>query len=90
YGGGFMAAPLSDMQDGLIDFICVPSIGHLRALSMIGSYKRGEHLEKYSFIKLIRCQSLRIFSDHSVCRKGDGDIIPCGIRKSPSFPARSA
>ncbi len=76
YGGGFMAAPLADCQDGLIDFISIPTLPRLRLLPMIGSYKRGEHLQKYDFIRFVRCRQVRILSDRPVALNRDGEITP--------------
>ena len=76
YGGGFMAAPLADWQDGMIDFIQIPALSRLRLLPMIGSYKRGAHLQKYDFIRFVRCRQLRILSDKPVALNRDGEIAP--------------
>ena len=76
YGGGFMAAPLADWQDGLIDFIRIPALSRVRILPMIGSYRRGEHLQKYDFIEWAQCRQLRILSDRPVALNRDGEIAP--------------
>lgn len=76
YGGGFMAAPLADWQDGLIDFIQIPAMSRLRLLPMIGSYKRGAHLQKYDFIRFAQCRQVRILSDKPVALNRDGEIAP--------------
>ncbi|HWP50121.1 MAG TPA: diacylglycerol kinase family protein [Clostridia bacterium] len=76
YGGGFMAAPLADWQDGQIDFISIPAMPRLRLLPMIGSYKRGEHLEKYDFVRFIRCRQVRILADKPVALNRDGETEP--------------
>ena len=74
YGSGFRAAPLADMQDGLIDFIRIPALSRLKILPMISHYKRGEHLERYPFIQLIRCRQVRIVSDEPVVFNCDGEV----------------
>lgn len=76
YGGGFMAAPLADWQDGLIDFVQIPALPRLRLMPMISHYKRGEHLQKYDFIRFARCKQLRILSDKPVTLNRDGEIAP--------------
>ncbi len=76
YGGGFMAAPQADWQDGLIDFIQIPVISRLQLPPMIGRYKRGEHLQTYDFIRFVRCRQLRILSDKPVALNRDGEITP--------------
>lgn len=44
YGGGFMAAPEADMNDGLLDLVLVKKIGRLRMAKIIGLYKSGKHI----------------------------------------------
>lgn len=76
YGGGFMAAPQADWQDGLIDFIRIPAMPRWRLLPMIGSFKRGEHLKKYDFVRFVRCRQVRILLDRPVNLNRDGEITP--------------
>ena len=45
YGGGFMAAPIADVSDGLLDVIIVKNISRLRFVSIIGVYKKGTHID---------------------------------------------
>lgn len=87
YGGGFMAAPLADWQDGMIDFIQIPALSRLRLLPMISRYKRGEHLQKYDFIRFARCQQLRILSDKPVALNRDGEIAPAESPAITILPA---
>lgn len=75
YGGGFKAAPASDLQDGLIDLITVPTLPHRKMLTMISTYKRGEHLEKYDFIRFSRCKTVRIITQRPIPVNLDGDIF---------------
>jgi len=74
YGGGFKAAPIADIQDGLIDFMRIPSLPRAKLLPMIESYRKGEHLDKYDFIELIRCKKVKIISDEPVALNCDGEI----------------
>lgn len=74
YGGGFKAAPIADIQDGLIDFMRIPSLPRAKLLPMIESYRKGEHLDKYRFIELIRCKKVKIISDKPVDLNCDGEI----------------
>ena len=43
-GGGFYSNPKSSMRDGKLDCILVNDIGRLKFLSLVGKYKKGEHL----------------------------------------------
>ena len=74
YGGGFKAAPIADIQDGLMDFIRIPALPRIRLLPMISRYKKGEHLDRYDFIKCIRCKKVRILSPYPVALNCDGEI----------------
>lgn len=90
YGGGFKAAPLADIRDGLMDFIQIPTRPRIKLLPMIRRYHNGEHLDRYDFIKLIRCKKIKIISDKPVALNCDGEIaaevdpiielIPCGMK----------
>ncbi len=53
YGGGYHGAPLSQPDDGVLDFILIKKISHLRVLTILGKYKRGEHMD------LDCCESFR-------------------------------
>jgi diacylglycerol kinase family enzyme len=81
YGGGFQTAPRACMDDGEMDFLCVPSISRLKFLRCVGSYKKGEHLDKFDFIHYRRCKSLRLLSDRPIWVNVDGEVFsmenPC-------------
>jgi len=74
YGGGFKAAPIADIQDGLIDFMQIPTLPRIKLLPMIKRYRSGEHLNRYDFIKLIRCKKIKIISEDPVALNCDGEI----------------
>ncbi len=71
YGGGFLAAPMADVQDGFFDVILVKKISRLRAASVIGAYKKGEHIQNGEI--------LPAFSDIMLYRKAkEVCILPKG------------
>ena len=74
YGGGFKASPISDIRDGMIDFITVPTVSRFKMLSMMESYRKGEHLDKYDFITHTRCKSVRLIADREIPLNIDGNI----------------
>ncbi|MBE6645561.1 MAG: YegS/Rv2252/BmrU family lipid kinase [Ruminococcaceae bacterium] len=45
YGGGYRAAPLAKMDDGLMDICAINKVSHLTLLKLINSYKKGTYLE---------------------------------------------
>ncbi len=82
YGGGFKVAPLSKYDDGLLDVEIVRNVNRRKFVSMIGEYKRGEHLdpetndvkEKFKDIMYFRrCVAVKIEGCKSVC--ADGEIF---------------
>lgn len=77
YGGGFKAAPYSNMQDGYIDFIRVPSISRTKFLKLVTVFKSGKHFEdkRMDFIKLEHCKSMQIISANKIDVNVDGDIF---------------
>lgn len=46
YGGGYMAAPVADLQDGTLDVILVKKISRLRIAGVLAKYKNGLHLKE--------------------------------------------
>lgn len=45
YGGGYQAAPMSDLQDGMLDIIIVKKISRLRIAGVLAKYKNGAHFQ---------------------------------------------
>lgn len=45
YGGGYIAAPMSDLQDGMLDVIIVRKISRLRIAGVLAKYKKGLHYQ---------------------------------------------
>lgn len=53
-GGAYLCAPKSDNEDGLLEVCVVKPISLFKLVSLIGLYKRGEHLENKKFDKIIK------------------------------------
>ena len=45
YGGGYVAAPEANMQDGLLDLVLIRKIGRVAVARVIGGYKKGAHIQ---------------------------------------------
>ena len=45
YGGGFKAAPLADIRDGIIDLSLVETLSYLKVTLLMMRYKKGRHLD---------------------------------------------
>lgn len=80
YGGGFRSAPLASYNDGLIDFIAVKKVSRGTLLNLIGSYKKGTHLDPDTgkpvskFDKHIvyrRCKKVSIKGVSLLCADGE-------------------
>ncbi|MBE6632448.1 MAG: hypothetical protein E7623_07095, partial [Ruminococcaceae bacterium] len=48
YGGGFKAAPIADIKDGMLDLILVKKVTRPQLIKLIGSYKKGSHIDHAS------------------------------------------
>lgn len=57
YGGGFKAAPRASLLDGMLDLCLVKKVSRARFLHLIGSYKKGEHLNEKTTDCIRYCQS---------------------------------
>lgn len=80
YGGGFYSAPLASYNDGLIDFIAVKKVSRATLINLIGSYKKGTHLDPKTgkpcpkFDKHIiyrRCKRVIIKGISTLCSDGE-------------------
>lgn len=52
-GGGFCAAPKAHLSDGIIDICIIDKINIFKFISLVGSYKKGAHLENERAKKVI-------------------------------------
>lgn len=75
YGGGFKATPYADIQDGLIDFIVVPTISRMEFLKYVSDYKKGEHVKTMPFLYHTRCRKVQMYSEKKICIQSDGEIF---------------
>lgn len=83
YGGGFLAAPLADTEDGYIDVIAVKNVSLPAFVALVADYKKGSHLDpethrvKDKFKSLLyyrRCKKISFDGIKEICY--DGEIIP--------------
>ena len=52
-GGGFKAAPLADLSDGLLDIVAIDKISRFTFVKLVGSYKSGTYVHKKTAMKVI-------------------------------------
>lgn len=55
YGGGYMGAPKAVTNDGLLDFILIKKPPLHKIPSLVGIYKKGEHLSSPKFKDYLSC-----------------------------------
>ena len=76
YGGGYKCAPKAELKDGILDLCFVENISRLKILNLLGSYKKGEHLEnpkinKYVTYDKIKSALIKFHEPTNVCMDGD-------------------
>ncbi len=78
-GGGFNFAPISSVQDGILDCLMIKKVSRARFLTIFGEFKKGNFIEEDGTIKkkfkgiieYIKCRSLTVFNTTSVCADGE-------------------
>ncbi len=74
YGGGYHGSPLSEPDDGLLDFVLVSKISHLKILSVLNLYKTGQHLN-LSFCEHFRGTKMQVQAKTPACVTKDGECF---------------
>ena len=78
YGGGFCAAPLAKLNDGLIDACIVEKISRPKFISLLKDYKKGTHIlreDPLDFITYKKCKHIRFEAQQDVGVCFDGEIV---------------
>ena len=86
YGGGMLAAPQAELDDGLLDVGASGNVGKLRFLRGLTQIFKGEHLATLE-VRMWRTSEVRIAADRPFSVYADGDPItelPATIRVLPS------
>lgn len=84
YGGGFRAAPLASITDGLMDVLVVNDVSRMQFISLVGDYKKGTFINesgelKERFKKIMRyrkCRKLTVEGPMWFCI--DGEVLHTG------------
>ncbi len=85
YGGGMIAAPHAELDDGLLDVGATGNVGKLRFLRGLSKIFKGEHLEALE-VRLWRAQEVTIEADRPFAVYADGDHLtdlPATVRLLP-------
>lgn len=80
YGGGYKCAPKAAVNDGIMDLCFVYNMSRLKIVSLINSYKAGNHLENIKlqkYITYIKCKHVKITSDEPINLCIDGENYAC-------------
>ena len=80
YGGGFHAAPLAQLKDGLIDVCLVNYVSRMTFLGLVGKYKKGTHLQaknRDEVFEYIKCSKIDIKFDKKERVCIDGELEEC-------------
>ncbi len=75
YGGGYKAAPYAVFDDGLIDFVRIPTVSRLKFARLVGTFRRGEHLDKIDICEHTLCKKIKIVTNEPICVNIDGEIV---------------
>ena len=74
YGGGYHGSPLSQPDDGLLDFVLISKISHLKILTILNLYKTGRHLD-LPCCETFRGTKMQVLADAPACVTADGECF---------------
>ena len=82
YGGGIMATPCAELDDGLIDYMSIPTVPIRKFATLLGPFTRGEHIDnpKAPFIIHNKCQKLKLDNGGDLKIGIDGEMF---VMKDP-------
>lgn len=79
YGGGYRCAPLSVVDDGLMEVSIIKKVSRLTFLRLVGGYKKGEHVINYQKYKkasvYTRCKKAKVVSEDMLTFCVDGEVF---------------
>ncbi len=76
-GGGFNSNPKASLTDGQIDCIEVKNVSRTKFISLVGDYKKGNHLaDKFkSIVEHFKCRTADMYFDVETPVSVDGEVI---------------
>lgn len=77
YGGGFYCAPRALVDDGILDVLVVKKISRFKFIKLIGSYKKGTHLDNPKLKNILiykQGKNIRIKTKKPVNYSYDGEL----------------
>lgn len=85
YGGGIKATPYARLDDGMIDFMAIPTVPISYFTWMLGPFTRGEHIDHPKgkrFILNKKCKTLRLLNHGDIKVGIDGEML---VMKDPTI-----
>ena len=84
YGGGIKCTPYARLDDGLIEFMSIPTISVPRFVSLLSLFIKGEHInnKKLPFVTYFRCKELQLFDEKPLKIGVDGEMM---VMKDPKI-----
>ena len=83
YGGGIKATPYAELDDGLIDFMAIPTVPISYFTWMMKPFERGEHIDHpkgRTFILNKKCKTLQLDNGGDIKIGIDGEMF---VMKNP-------
>lgn len=83
-GGGFRAASLAELDDGLLDVMIIKKVTRMKFISLVGDYQKGTHMnpitgkpvEKFrDYISFGKYRRINIKHMHMLCADGEIDYM---------------
>jgi Sphingosine kinase and enzymes related to eukaryotic diacylglycerol kinase len=84
YGGGFKAAPIAEIDDGMLDVLTSRRLSRPAFIGLVAEYRKGGHIDPETqkpikkFAKILdykRCVKISLEGLKTVCV--DGEVMPC-------------
>ena len=85
YGGGIKATPYAELDDGLIDFMAIPTVPISYFTWLMGPFTRGEHIDHPKgkrFILNRKCKELKLDNRGDIKIGIDGEMF---VMKDPTI-----
>ena len=74
YGGGLKPAPNAQLDDGLFDIVSIGDVGFLEAVSSLGKFRKGTHLETPN-VSFWRGKTVVASSEETQLVEMEGEVV---------------
>lgn len=74
YGGGLKPAPNAQLDDGLFDIVSIGDVGFLEAVSSLGKFRKGTHLETPN-VSFWRGKTVAASSEETQLVEMEGEVV---------------